>query len=121
MKISAILQMRDLGIMFAIGVCLGIIYGIINIFNHIHENIITRIICDIIFMIIATFSYIIIVEKINFGSLRLYLLLGYAVGFVIERISLGKLFAKGCKNVYNKLKLIFKQFKYSKLGKIIFK
>lgn len=121
MKISSILQIRDLAIMFAVGICLGIIYGLINIINNIHENIITRIICDIFFMIIAVFSYIILVEKINFGSLRLYLIIGYVLGFFIERISLGKLFAKLCKSVYNKLKLIISKFKATKIGKLILK
>lgn len=121
MKISAILQMKDLTIMFTAGIGLGIIYGLINIINNIHENIFSRIICDVFFMVIAIFSYIILVEKINFGSLRLYLIIGYILGFFIERISLGKLFAKLCKSVYNKLKLIISKFKETKIGKLILK
>lgn len=121
MKISFVLQMKDLMLILGIGVLLGIFYGVINIFNNIHENIFTRIFCDIIFMIVATLTYIIVVEKINFGSIRLYLFLGYILGFAIERISLGKLFAKGYKSVYNKLKLMAKVFASSKIGKIIFK
>lgn len=121
MKISFILQMKDLSIMLGLGIALGVFYGVINIINHIHENIFTRIFCDIIFMFIATITYIIVVEKINFGSLRMYLLLGYLLGFGLERISLGKIFAKGYKYVYNKLKLMIKSFKETKIGKIVFK
>lgn len=121
MKISSILQTQDLLIMMSLGLLLGIFYGILNIKNTIKENIITRIISDIIFVFIATITYIFSIQKINMGSLRLYLFIGYILGFFIERISLGKLFAKGYKSVYNKMKLMKKSFINTKLGKIIFK
>lgn len=121
MKISFIFQMQDLGIMFAIGFAFGIIYGIINITNSIKEIFLVRIICDILFTITYTLSFVILLEKINMRAIRFYLLVGYLLGFLIERISLGKLFAKYYKKMYNKLKLIYKKFKNSKLGSIIFK
>lgn len=121
MKISFVLQIKDLCIMLLVGILLGIFYGLINITNNIHENIFTRIICDIIFMITATISYIIIVEKINFGTLRGYLFIGFLLGFKIERITLGKIFAKGLKYVYNKICKFNAKLKETKMGKIIFK
>lgn len=121
MKISSILQTLDLLIMLGLGLLLGIFYGILNVKNTIKENILSRIICDIIFIFVATSTYILAIQKINLGSLRLYLFAGYIIGFFIERISLGKLFAKGYKSVYNKMKIMTKSFINTKLGKIIFK
>lgn len=121
MTISTILQLQDFVIMFLLGICLGIAYGLINTLNNIHQNIFLQIFCDIIFVIIAFTLFFLSLNKINLGSLRLYLLIGYLLGFTIERITLGKLFAKGIQNVYNKMKIIIKRFKTSKLGKFIFK
>lgn len=121
MKISSVLQMQDLLIMFSLGICLGVFYGILNITNHIRQKLFMQIFCDIIFISTAFITYAIILQVVNFGSLRLYLLAGYVTGFAIERISLGNLFAKGAKSVYNKLKIFITWFKTSKLGKFIFK
>ena len=121
MKISFIFQLKDLGIMFGIGILLGIFYGILNIINNIKEFLIVRIVCDIVFTITATLNFIILVQKINFGSIRAYLLVGYVLGFIIERISIGKLFAKGYKRVYNLCVNGLKKFYTSKLGRIVFK
>mgnify|MGYP002706655599 CR=1 FL=1 len=121
MKISYILQFKDFSIMIGIGVILGVLYGVLNIGNTIKENIVTRIICDIIFVTTSLFSFIFLVEKINFGTIRVYLLAGYLIGFALERITLGKIFAKGYKKVYNQIVIILKKLYNSKLGKIIFK
>ena len=107
--------------MFWIGIVLGLIYGILNIPNFIKEFVIIRIICDIIFVSFFTLSFIYLVELINLGSIRAYLFIGYLLGFGIERTTLGKLFAKGYKKVYNLIILGSKRFKKSKLGNIIFK
>ena len=121
MKISFILQLKDLGLMFGIGILLGIFYGILNIINNIKEFLIVRIVCDIVFTITATLTFIILVQKINFGSIRAYLLVGYVLGFIIERISIGKLFAKGYKRVYNLIIKSSKKLCSSKIGQVIFK
>ena len=121
MKISYVLQLKDFSIMFGIGIVLGLIYGILNIPNFIKEYVIIRIICDIIFVSFFTLSFIYLVELIKLGSIRAYLFIGYLLGFGIERTTLGKLFAKGYKKVYNLIILGSKRFKKSKLGNIIFK
>ncbi|MCI5497259.1 MAG: spore cortex biosynthesis protein YabQ [Firmicutes bacterium] len=121
MKISYILQLKDFSIMFGVGIILGVFYGVINIPNFIKEHVVIRIICDIIFTSIMTFAFVFIVESINFGSIRAYLLVGYILGFTIERITLGKIFAKGYKRVYNLCVNGLKKFYTSKLGRIVFK
>ena len=121
MKISFIFQLKDLGIIFGIGIILGIFYGILNIINNIKEYVFIRILCDIIFTVTATITFILLVQKINFGSVRGYLLVGYILGFIVERISIGKLFAKGYKKVYNFVIKSSKKFYHSKIGQVIFR
>jgi len=121
MKISYILQLKDFSIMIIFGFLLGIIYGILNIFNSIKPRLFLQILTDIIFSILASILFIILVNKINMGEIRLFLITGYIIGFILERISLGKLFAKGYKTVYNHIVKLLKKFYISKIGRFIFK
>lgn len=121
MIVSNIFQMKSFCIMLFLGLLLGLIYGILNITNSIKEQLIFRIISDLLFSISYTLIFIIAINKVNLGQIRLYLIVGYIIGFVIERITLGKLFAKGYKNVYNLLIKGFNKFKQTKFGGIIFK
>ena len=121
MKISYVLQLKDFSIMLAFGFLLGIIYGILNISNFIKSRLFTQILADIIFSTLAIITFIILINKINMGEIRLFLCIGYILGFTLERITLGKLFAKGYKNVYNYIVKLFKTFNKSKVGRFIFK
>ncbi|MGN0961179.1 MAG: spore cortex biosynthesis protein YabQ [Christensenellales bacterium] len=121
MKISYILQLKDFSIMLGIGAILGIFYGILNLFSIVKKNIVFQIIVDIIFSATALIIFILFINIINMGEIRLFLLAGYIIGFILERISLGKLFAKGFKKVYNCLVNILGKFAKSKFGRIIFK
>ena len=121
MKISYILQLKDFSIMIIFGFLLGIIYGILNIFNSIKPRLFLQILTDIIFSILASILFIILVNKINMGEIRLFLITGYIIGFILERISLGKLFAKLLKNMYTFIIRCIKSFSKSKFGRMIFK
>ena len=121
MTLLYILQIQDLSMMLFFGVINGILYGIANIPNKIKKNIIYQIICDILFTIIFTFIFIFLVNILNDGEIRLFLIIGYLLGFLIERITLGKLFAKGFKFIYNKARDLFKLLHNSTFGRIIFK
>ena len=121
MKISYIFQMKDFLILFAIGIGLGIIYGFINILYLVKNRPILHIITDFIFTITFGIIFFIAINIINMGEFRLFLLIAYILGFYIERITLGKLFAKGYKNMYNKIINLWKVFIKTKIGKIIFK
>lgn len=121
MKISYILQLKDFLIMLAIGFIIGIIYGILNIITVIKKNYAVQILSDTIFTIISFATFLISVNIVNWGQIRLFLLVGYLFGYAIERITLGKLFAKGYKKVYTGIVKFGKFFVKSKLGKVIFK
>ena len=121
MKLSYVLQLKDFSIMFGLGVFLGIIYGILNMYSYVKKIFFIQIISDIFFTIIAFCIFIYAINKINLGEFRLFLLIGYLLGFFVERITLGKIFAKGFKYVYTILVNKLKQFTKSKFGRIIFK
>lgn len=113
--------MQDFLFMLAIGFLLGIFYGLLNLSTQIKHNIVIQIIIDLIFCATTTISFTLLINIINMGEFRLFLLIGYMLGFMFERISIGKLFAKGFKKVYTRLINILKKFADSKLGRIIFK
>ena len=121
MKISYVLQLKDFFIVFLIGFLIGIFYGIINIPSKIKFRYVLQIILDIIFCLIFTITFLITINFINMGEFRLFLLIAYYLGFISERITLGKLFAKGFKLIYNKTISLWKTFSKSKFGRIIFK
>lgn len=121
MKISYILQLKDFAIMFFVGMILGLIYGLVNTFHQIKPNVIIRIISDLIFSILTFVTFIFTVNIINCGQIRLFLLVGFLLGLLIERITLGKIFAKGFRKLYNIIVKLLKKFAKSKLGRIILK
>lgn len=121
MKISYILQMKELCIILFFGFIIGILYEIINLSNNIKKILIVQIICDIIFCTIFTAVFIFLVNVLNQGEMRLFLLIGYLLGFSIERITLRKLFAKSFKYVYTFIVKSLKSLYNSKFGRIIFK
>lgn len=121
MKISYVLQLKDFMIMILIGLIIGAVYGILNIATNIKKNIILQIISDFVFCTITTFTFIVAINYINMGEIRLFLCVGYVIGITLERITIGKLFAKGFKWVYNGLKILGKKFKESRLGRMILK
>lgn len=121
MKISYILQLKDFSIMLGIGFLIGIIYGVLNTFKVIKSLYILQIIADILFSITVFFTFIWTINQINLGEFRLFLLIGFLLGIALERITLGKLFAKTFKYMYTMLIKFFKKFNNSTIGRIIFK
>lgn len=121
MKISYVLQLKDFLLMLLIGLLLGIFYGLLNVPTRIKPNIIFQIFIDLIFCAVAFALFLILINTINLGEFRLFLFVGYMLGFYLERISIGKLFAKGFKKVYTCLVNILKKFANSKFGRILFK
>ena len=101
MIISSTLQFKEFCIFFGVGIAIGIIYDLINLPQKIKRNTPLLIITDTIFSVIAFVCFWYLTSIINLGEFRLYMLLGYILGFAIQKITLGKLFAKGVQTVYN--------------------
>ena len=121
MKISYILQLKDFFVLLAIGFGIGILYGLLNIPTTIKKRIIIQIITDLLFSFTSLSILLIAINVINMGEFRAFLVIGFILGIFLERISLGKLFAKGYKKVYNCLVKLMKKFANSKFGRIFLK
>ena len=121
MSTHYIFQLKEFFIFFLLGFIIGIFYGVINLFNKTKPHIIKQILLDSIFTIAFTLFFLFANIKINSFNIRFFLIFAYFLGFVIERISLGKLFAKIVKFMYNILKNLFNKFKRTKVGEFIFK
>lgn len=93
------------------GLLLGIIKNIINqIIKVCKNNKIVTLILDLIFMLIFSFLFIFCINIVNFGEFRVYLLIGFILGFVLEIKTLGFLVDFVLKKIYT-----FIKFVYSKL------
>lgn len=121
MKISYVLQLQDFLIIFLIGSIVGLFYGLLNIINLVKKHIAIQILTDLTFSFICFFTFLISINKINMGEIRAFLFIGYILGVIIERITIGKLFAKAYKKVYNQFVKILKNIAKSKFGRILLK
>jgi len=102
------------------GLITGIIKNAINlIINACKNNKVITFILDLIFMIIFSFMFIICINIVNFGEFRLYLLLGYIIGFILEIKTLGFLVDFVLKKIYTFIKFIYKKLLTIKIFKRI--
>lgn len=121
MKTSYILDLKSLFIMLICGFAITAVCGLIFHFPVIKRHLALKNLSNFLQTILVFATFMFSILYINLGEFRLFLLIGYAFGIILERITLGKLFAKGYVWVYNKLEIFYKRFKSSKLGGIIFK
>ena len=116
-----ILQIKLFAIFFATGVGIGALFGICKLFTTFVNSKILRFVTDLISTIAGGLTFAILVNKLNTGIIRVYLIVAFMLGIIVERNSLGKIFAKLYKKLYNVLEKLTTNFRQSKLGKIIFK
>ena len=121
MIISPTIQLTHCLMFFTAGLILGTISILIKLSFLIKKNNLLFIICDISFAIISFFLFWTLVNIINLGEFRLYFLLSYIIGFVIQKITLRKLFAKIIQKVYTLSINVIKTLKDSKLGRFLLK
>ncbi|MBQ7352031.1 MAG: spore cortex biosynthesis protein YabQ [Clostridia bacterium] len=121
MIISNFLQFKDFFLMLGIGILFGIIYDLLSTLPNIFQKLWIRILIDFIFSILYCLGFIILINFINLGEFRWYLIVGYILGTIIEQITLGNLFAKGVKYLYNKLVVCMKKFKSTRIGRFLLK
>lgn len=121
MNLSYILQTKELCVIMFFGFILGIIYEIINIPQIMKAKKILKIVCDAIFSLIFTISFILLINIINSGKIRLFLLAGYILGFIIEKTFLRKTFAKIIKSMYTLIVKWLNILYKSKFGRFILK
>lgn len=100
------------------GLLTGIIKNAINlIIKTFKNNKVITFILDLVFMLIFSIMFIFCINIVNFGEFRIYLLLGYICGFVLELKTLGFLVDFVLKKIYTFIKFIYKKllsFKFFK-------
>ena len=105
---------------FLFGFLPAILVSIIHFFRLIFKNkFIPNLIFDIFICLFTTLLFLILVNKLNFGETRFYLIFSYLLGFILFLKTIGKLFAKLNKIVYTKLSNLTNKFANTKLGKVL--
>ena len=85
-----------------VGLMVGIVCEIASFCVKLSKNNgVIRSFFDILIAIFGCFVMIFCINSVGNGYFRLFFLLGFALGLVLERVSLGFLVAKGCLFVYN--------------------
>ena len=91
--------------------------GIDKLFKN---NKVVVIITDILMFIFAALLFLVCINLFNFGEFRLYELVGFALGIVLEQISLNKIVEKTLFLLYNFLVKLIKKLKKIKIfGKVL--
>ncbi len=106
----------------AIGVGLGATYGVLNFVKMIFKNnIIISNILNFVFGVGCGIVALLATINLNFGQFRWFIVLGFVLGVIIERKTLGKLFAKIFLWLYNKFSKWISALKNTKVVKKILK
>ncbi len=108
-------------VFLVIGFVVAILWELILFINNPIKNIIIKQIIEVPFAIVFVFLFFAMLINFNYGEFRMFLLVAYIFGFVIERKTLGKLFAKLNYWLYNKFIKVKNYLKQTKIGKRVLK
>ena len=105
-----------------LGITLGVIYSLLSGFVYICKKFTPiQIVCDLLFSVCLGFGFLWLINKLNSGEIRWYLVFATVIGIILHLKTLGKLFAKGGILLYNHLVKLNDKFKKSKVGKVLYK
>ena len=121
MLFTTLLQGKLFCIILFLGILIGFIYELQYLLRAIFKNKIIVFILDLIYGIIFTLLFIFSINLFNYGEFRIYLLLAYVLGLIIETKTVGDLFRQMIKFICKKTKQLIKLLKQNKFCKIIFK
>jgi len=107
--------------LFLLGLAGGGVFGILKFFKKILSHYVFRLSFDIIGCLANGILFIYGITVFNSGDLRLFLIVAYILGVLIERKTAGILFAKLLDSVYNSVAKFLQGRPKTKLGKIVFK
>ena len=100
------------------GVVCGAIWGLKNGLTSIIKNAIWRNVLDFLTTVCCALVFFGMCVYCNLGEIRFYLAFSFVVGFSLERLTLGNLFAKSATFIYNKLNKITKKVANSRFVKL---
>ncbi len=106
---------------FLLGLASGGVFGLFACMSKILSHYVFRLIFDIVGCLIGGILFIYGITVFNSGEIRLFLIVAYLLGILIERKTAGILFAKLFDSVYNSVAKFFRREPKTKLGKIVFK
>lgn len=102
-------------IIFIIALFIGMGSGLIIDLRHYvyflcNNNKIVGVVLDLIATLLCCFIFFCLVLNFNFGEMRLYLIISFVCGLLIERFSLGLIVAKLSRLCYNKFRKLISRF-----------
>lgn len=100
------------------GIISGLVYEIINLITV--KNYIINLFKDLLFMLIFSVIYVYSVNIYCFGEFRLFTIVAFIVGFLIERKTIGKFLALFLNIIYNvTVKIVLKINNFYIVKKIV--
>lgn len=102
------------------GLLAGIFKDISNFIKKPINSKVLKNILDVITVIVFSLLFILCINVVNFGEIRLYLLVVFLLGYVLERISLGNLVDFILDKVYNLCKVFISKISKLKFVKRMF-
>lgn len=122
MLYETLLQQKILLCTIYFGIVSGLVFDVQFFLSKIFGNKkILNVIFEILFCVISAFLFFVCIQKFNFGVFRLFELVGFCLGFLIERFSVHKLLEKNFELIYNFFGKVFAKLKKSRLFAKIFK
>lgn len=107
--------------LFLLGLAGGAVFGVFASLSKLLPHYVFRLIFDIAGCLANGMLFIYGITVFNRGDLRLFLIVAYLLGVLMERKTVGILFAKVFDSVYNNVAKFLKKEPKTKLGKILFK
>lgn len=94
-------------IFFLVGLASGLIFDLRNYLSFLcAKNKVVNIFLDVIFTVIVCGIFLFSNLIFNYGSLRVYAILSFSLGFVVQRFTIGLFVVKMCSWCYNNLKVL---------------
>ena len=122
MLYETLLQSKMFLVLLYFGIVCGILLTIKNmICNLFKQNKIALIASDILFCIASTFVFVFAKITFCYGQFRIFELIAFIIGILIQQFSLNKIVEKFLHLLYTLLERLFCKLKNTKFGKKIFK
>lgn len=96
------------------GLICGILFEILQFFLG-KKNKVFILIKDVLFSLLSTILFIICLKLVNYGEFRLYILLAFIVGFILERTTIGFLVEKLIQFICKFIRFVYNKLMKSKI------
>ena len=102
-------------VVFAIGFGSGFVFDLRNYIHFLcNKNKVVSVVLDVVATVVCCLVFLFAILNFNFGEMRLYLILAFILGLLLQRFSLGYIIAKFFVWWYNVLKKVVSKINYGK-------